>query len=823
MDNYVDADRFAPLSEAERASAIVLNGAAAAHDDGTLVSPIPTDAPDPPMAHPALGKPTGRWAYRDAGSALLFWVLRFDPPERRKEFFPLTLWCEEGRLQWRWRGVPSPRPLYALDKLVARADVPVVVCEGEKSADAAATVFPNCVTTCSPNGSEAAKKADWSALTGRQVLIWPDADESGDGYASEVMHILDKIGCDISIIDAKSLATHCPQGGLREPTDGWDAADAVEEWTDLKALGKAALAHAKPINPGSAFISYDAFTMTAEGLTVTVKEGKGDKTVTKEIRVSSAFEIIGASRDPVGHGWGKWLRWGDADGRIHMRHVADAALHGDPSAVCGMLADEGMWISRAQQRQLVIYLSEVDVEERVTHVDRTGWHDIDKDRVFVLPDDAIGPRGCDRVILDACASGPYEMRGTLEEWQAGIGAVARGHVLPVLGISAAFAGPLLYLAGQEGGGINIVGPSSMGKSAILQAAASVWGRGAMGDYVRAWRATANGLEGVAASATDTALVLDELGLVEPRDLAAGLYSLSNGAGKSRAARDGSLRNPRNWRVLFISSGEVGIETKLAEERGRKTRAGQHVRMLDIPADRGLGFGVFDHSGPTGGAATLAQSFKRLAITAYGTAGPTFVRRLIDEGADEVGATVREMNETFVARNVPQGSDGQIIRAAERLGLIAAAGELAADLKVTPWESGEATAAAAWALKQWIMLRGGTEAAEVRQGVDQVRLFIEQHGEARFELVDCPNERPVINRAGWRKGNGPDREWWVLPQVWKSEICSGLDAKMVARVLADKGMLRPANDGFQSVVKIAGKPTRVYLLKAEIIEGGSNAG
>jgi hypothetical protein len=58
--------------------------------------------------------------------------------------------------------------------------------------------------------------------------------------------------------------------------------------------------------------------------------------------------VIGACRDPNGRNWGKWLRWRDGDGRVHTRHVADAALQGDPSALCGGLADEGLSINRSK-------------------------------------------------------------------------------------------------------------------------------------------------------------------------------------------------------------------------------------------------------------------------------------------------------------------------------------------------------------------------------------------------------------------------------------------------------------------------------------------
>jgi putative DNA primase/helicase len=63
-------------------------------------------------------------------------------------------------------------------------------------------------------------------------------------------------------------------------------------------------------------------------------------------------------------------------------------------------------------------------------------------------------------------------------------------------------------------------------------------------------------------------------------------------------------------------------------------------------------------------------------------------------------------------------------------------------------------------------------------------------------VDGGDERPVNNRAGWRKGFGREAEWLIPPETWKVEICKGLDAKMAARTLFDRGMLRRASDGFQ---------------------------
>ena len=367
---------------------------------------------------------------------------------------------------------------------------------------------------------------------------------------------------------------------------------------------------------GPEFVSWGQFTMNSSGLTVTTVKGKGDSKEETESRVSGAFEVLGRARDTSSRGWGRWLRWRDADGRSHTRHVTDAALQGDARSLCAMLADEGLHIARGQQRELCTYLNGCDVPSRVTIVNRTGWHDVVGGRVFVLPTETIGTADAERVILDTSATGPYESSGSLEAWKEGVGQAVQGHVIPTLAVSTALAGPLLALANQEGGGVNFYGTSSRGKTTMAQAAASVWGRGSSPGFLRAWRATANGLEGVAASATDTVLILDELGVIEAGDAAAAIYGLANGTGKARAARDGSLRNPKTWRTLILSTGELAIEGKLAEDRGRCAKAGQLVRMLDISADRGLGFGVFDHGGSDGDASKIANDIKRSAISNY---------------------------------------------------------------------------------------------------------------------------------------------------------------------------------------------------------------
>jgi uncharacterized protein (DUF927 family) len=568
------------------------------------------------------------------------------------------------------------------------------------------------------------------------------------------------------------------------------------------------------------YVSYSPFAMDPDdGLTKEVI-GRGKNAPPVPVWISAPFEVLGRYRDPRGRGWGKLLQFRDADGCIHMRHVSDAALQGDPAGLCAELAGDGLGISRSHQRELAEYLAGVSVSERVTIVSQTGWQEVGGQRVFVLPDETIAADMSERVVLDAAAHGPYEARGSLEDWKQGIGALTASHALPVFMVSAALAGPLAHLVGAEGGGVHVFGPSSIGKSAMLAAGASVWGRGGTPGYVRSWRATANGLEGAAASATDTCLVLDELGVGNPREVADSIYALANGSGKQRARRDGSLQDPRAWRVFVLSSGEVPIEGKIAEDFGRKTRAGQTVRLIDIPADCGLGFGAFDHAGEYTDAGKLADAIKDAARGAFGTAGPEFVRRLLGAGLDSVAAKTRELLDSFAEKFVPPGAAEQISRVAKKFALIGIAGALATGLSVTPWAEGEAQRAARRMFERWLETRGGANSHEERQAVEQVRRLILQHGDSRFECADG-SAAAVRDRLGWRRGEANQREWWVPAEIWKAEFCAGLDSVFVARTLASRGMIRRQADRKNlacTVTPKGGQKMRCYVLTAAILEG-----
>src|SRR5262249_25502444 len=151
--------------------------------------------------------------------------------------------------------------------------------------------------------------------------------------------------------------------------------------------------------------------------------------------------------------------------------------------------------------------------------------------------------------------------------------------------------------------------------------------------------------------------------------------------------------------------------------------------------------------------------------------------------DEIAHRVRVAQDGITERMVGGSRDGQILRAARRFALVAAAGELAIQLGVLPWRPGSAEAAAEELFSTWRGHRGD-DPSEVREAIEQIGTLIDRYGVSRFDPPNrTPDTRPVPDRLGWMRGDGEARQWLIPPGTWKGEFCKGFDHRSVARALA----------------------------------------
>jgi putative DNA primase/helicase len=567
-----------------------------------------------------------------------------------------------------------------------------------------------------------------------------------------------------------------------------------------------------------------------------VYHNDGDEEATEESAkfkwawVCSPLEPLAHSRDKENRNWGRLLEVVDGDGKRHVwaMPATIGPTVGDGTEFRRELVHRGLRIAAGgkARTRLSDFITMWDPKRKVRCVTTVGW----SGDAFVMPDKTYG--GAEETILQTEGVAPlFATAGSLEGWRSDIAAKCVGNSRLVFGVSSSFTGPLLKLAGEESGGANLKGPSSTGKTTVQHAARSTWGV-----PLGSWRTTDNGAEAIAAGASDTFLNLDELGQADPKVIAAVSYMLGNQRGKARMSRNATARAVSQWRVFFLSTGEISLADRL-REGGIKARAGQEIRVLDIPADAGVGMGIFESLHGFEDAATLAEHIRVAADKNCGHAAIAFIK-YVTGNLDVLPAAIAKARTEFIARHCPPGADGQVRRACGRFALVAIAGEIASAAGITGWREGDATAAAARLLNDWLDERGGHGSAETREGLAQVRLFLEQHGEARFtpawdrtvtyvaangdDIETSKTDRPTINRAGFRKAVDDGTEFYILPSTWRAEVCKGLNAAEVAKVMAERGWLLPDGDGkFSRPERIPGHGrSRVYVITAAFLAAGA---
>ncbi len=175
--------------------------------------------------------------YRNADGADIYAIERFVHPDGSKMFLPLR--ClgpnADGKAMYDQTALPGLRPLYNLDLIAAQPEAPLLFCEGEKAADAAADLFPDMVATTWPGGAAATAKADWRDAANRSVVLWPDNDKPGQDAMQKVAARLLDLGCTVRMVEVPAAYP-----------EKWDLADPVPADMPTNHAPAALLAAARP-------------------------------------------------------------------------------------------------------------------------------------------------------------------------------------------------------------------------------------------------------------------------------------------------------------------------------------------------------------------------------------------------------------------------------------------------------------------------------------------------------------------------------------------------------------------------------------------------
>ncbi|WP_447313765.1 DUF927 domain-containing protein [Klebsiella michiganensis] len=439
---------------------------------------------------------------------------------------------------------------------------------------------------------------------------------------------------------------------------------------------------------------------------------------------------------------------------------------------------------------------------RIAHA--TGW----QCGAYIMPDGEIIGTPDQPVLFNgrSSAASGYTTSGTVESWRESVGRLAFGNYSMMTGVAAALAAPLIGLAGADGFGIHLYEQSSAGKTTTANVASSLYGNP---DVLRlTWYGTALGLANEAAAHNDALMPLDEIGQgADPVEVYKSAYALFNGTGKLQGAKEGGNRDLKRWRTVAISTGEMDLETFIASA-GRKAKAGQLVRLLNIPMRRAVRF--HEHANGKHHADALKDAYQHN----HGVAGREWVKWLADHQQEAVSA-VRAAEERWRSL-IPSDYGEQVHRVGARFAILEAA--LLLGNVITGWDEQTCRDAIQYSYNAWLR-EFGTGNKEHQQIIEQTEAFLNAYGMSRFAPFPYdPSSLPISNMAGYRQKGGHETDpmvFYTFPAAFEGEIARGFNSRQFAEVLKKAGMLTPPTSGrgFQrKSPRIDGRQIRVYVLQ-----------
>lgn len=540
----------------------------------------------------------------------------------------------------------------------------------------------------------------------------------------------------------------------------------------------------------------EGFSLKQDGVysTMTKKDGGGEY----EVKICSPLKISALTRNTGNEQWGRFVEVTDPDSHVHKFALPMDMLAGHSADYLGLLAGKGFLYVDDKRKLLHQYISDANPITRARCVNKIGWYK----GVFVLPKEVIGETA-EMIVYQNKGIEPkgFEVLGTLEQWRDDVSSLCIGNSRLILSVALSFATALLDMIGGESGGFHFRSGSSRGKTTALMLAKSVWGSS---EHLPRWRATANGLEGIAAQHNHSLLCLDEfsqLAEVSPKVAGEAIYMLGNGEGKQRSSKTGAMAERQNWQLLYLSAGEVSLKATM-EQAGLPVRAGQEVRFIDLPADAGKGLGAFDTVQDLGDGNRFAIAIKERSAKYHGTAARAFLAEIAAD-YDGIKESLIGYIEEFVTQLDLSDVDPQVQRVAQRFALIAAAGEIASSLGITGWAKGQSNWAADVCFNAWLEERGGSGSHEEDQALETVRSRLLEHYNSRFVASDFSgnSNSHYANVWGYCENDG----LYVYISAFKEHICAGLDPKYVMQMLASKGFIKFE----EGVTPKTGKPNVTY--------------
>jgi putative DNA primase/helicase len=497
---------------------------------------------------------------------------------------------------------------------------------------------------------------------------------------------------------------------------------------------------------------------------------------------------------------------------VEIPPIAVQEIVKNPNGLFSALANAGWNAFTANvKQQLLEKLQAWEPEEPSFEVmTRVGWNG----GAFVLPDQIIGKSKMSLELafdLDPAMLAKYRKRGTLPEWKEKVAGACENNSRLMLAISVSLSGPILRLVGgPKAGGFQLWGPAEAGKTTAIMVGGSVWGchrvegRREKG-FVESWNSTPGKLEQTSLAHRDTFLPLDETysagkdSKERAQVVTRVVFGLAECSEKERLTNRGPARSSRGY---FMGTSNMSL-AQLGREGGVFVGEAHYGRMTDIPMPPS-GYGIFDTLHDFKSGEDLADALQRRSRQLYGTAGPEFVRKLIQEWHENPADLKRGLKrrrhqyKMYLRKKTKAEGLKPLNRSTGRCATAYAAGTTGIKYGLLPWKrNGLLRAISACQLDQ---LRNDQKAAVRPITVETLKAKLVTYlRENRRKFWDLTKKRP--SRSEHKLGSAPGyrdkrkgKTWFYLTAdqldevIGRGTLANEMKAKLQAEGLLMRGQL-----------------------------------
>jgi uncharacterized protein (DUF927 family) len=785
-------DAFSPVTSEQMASTNIVS----LPSKGQFLLPVPKDAPTPDFKHYELGKPVKVWPYFNVNNELMFYVCRFEQDGQKQIRSYICSQDNNGQMKWTFKWMPKNRPLMNAPK-VSQAKF-VVVFEGEPAVDAFQNLVSEVTASSFSGGCQRISQTDFSPLKGTNVFYWRDNDHAGQTAESEFCDQAYKAGANQIFVlrpDAMSDTKFC---------EGWDLADGEKAgWTraDVEAFMKSNMMKVEP--PSKASNAEDfPFELNETGVYYLEIDRKGNVT---PVLVSNPIRVLAKSRDFSGKNWGYQIEISDNDKKRHIEFIPSSWFSRKGNDVLDVLYSYDCLANEDNkaEKRILQYIRQFPTASRIRCVEYPGW----QGDVFVTPEKVYGDIQGEQVVMTGENKIIMTKSGTLEEWQDNVAKYAQGNSRLVFAMSAALAAPLLYILGRENSGFHFRGDSSIGKTTLLNVAASIFGM-----KVNQWRSTDNHQEITNANHNHLPLFMDELAQLSQEAAEKMPYTIGNGQGKGRMTASGKARETYTWLLHCLSTGEISMQDKMSDKgSNRRETAGEENRFNDIPAAPENGHGIFETTHEFVDGKSLAVHLNQASRKHCGIAGDQFLN-YVTQNKMSVITRAEELIQAFETEFAPENADPQVLRVLSRFAFVAAAGTIALEQGVLPWKQSEAFVGASTCFHAWLNNRGGIHSSEMIKGFNTLKENISRFSEKHFEDWNNSkgNDYKPYDFWGWKLFNPQTgSEEYLVDTTGLKQLTGGNHSPKFKEYLVEQGWLVKQKDGFV-ITKRTPRKTRQSL-------------